>query len=212
MAVSSDPIADAARAVIDGELVVFPTDTVYGIAADPAIPTATQGIFRAKRRDRGLTLPVLAPTVQAARAVARFDERAETLAERLWPGALTLVLPRTPESLGWGLGGDDDTVGVRVPDHRLARALLDISGPLAVTSANRSGEPPATTCEELHEAFGDLVAVYLCEAAPLQGAASTVLDLAHGPARVLREGDVEPATIARLLPAREALLDSRPSS
>ena len=99
-----------------------------------------------------------------------------------------------------------------MPDHRLARALLDISGPLAVTSANRSGEPPATTCEELHEAFGDLVAVYLCEAAPLRGAASTVLDLAHGPARVLREGDVAPATIARLLPAREALLDSRPSS
>ncbi|HVF07421.1 MAG TPA: L-threonylcarbamoyladenylate synthase, partial [Actinomycetota bacterium] len=149
MAVSSDPIADAARAAVDGELIVFPTDTVYGLAANPAMPQATDGIFRAKRRDPDLTLPVLTSTTEAARAVARFDERAESLAAALWPGALTLVLPRTSESAGWSLGGDDQTVGVRVPEHRLARAVLDLSGPLAVTSANRSGEPPATTCEEL---------------------------------------------------------------
>ncbi len=212
MAVSTDPVADAARAALDGELIVFPTDTVYGLATNPAMPQATDGIFRAKRRDPGLTLPVLVSTTTVARAVARFDERAEALAAALWPGALTLVLPRTSESASWSLGGDDRTVGVRLPEHRLARALLEISGPLAVTSANRSGEEPATTCDDLRALFGDLVAVYLCEAAPLRGAASTVLDLAHGPARVLRVGDVTPRSIARFLPGREALLDSRPSS
>ncbi|HEX7248512.1 MAG TPA: L-threonylcarbamoyladenylate synthase [Actinomycetota bacterium] len=208
---SADPIAEAARAAVDGELVVFPTDTVYGLGTDPAVPGAGERLFRAKRRDRDLTLPVLASSTTAARSVARFDERAETLAAALWPGALTLVLPRAPASTSWDLGGDDQTVGVRVPDHRLARALLDISGPLAVTSANRSGEPPASTCQELRAVFGDLVAIYLCEEGPLQGASSTVLDLAHGPATILRSGDLDAATLARFLPAGEPLLDSPPS-
>jgi tRNA A37 threonylcarbamoyladenosine synthetase subunit TsaC/SUA5/YrdC len=102
-------------------------------------------------------------------------------------------------------------VAVRVPAHPLARALLAEAGPLAVTSANRSGDPPATTCDGLRKAFGDLVAVYLCEEAPLEGAASTVLDLAHGPATILRSGDLDAATLGRFLPAGEPLLNSPPS-
>ena len=164
-----DPIADAVAAVRSGRLIVFPTDTVYGIGTVPYDPTATARLFDAKHRPRDLTLPVLTPTLEAAREVARFDDRAERLAAALWPGALTMVLPRTDASTGWDLGGDGDTIGVRVPSHPLALAVLAAAGPLATTSANRSGEPPAVTCDELHAAFGDAVAVYLCQEQPTVG-------------------------------------------
>lgn len=212
MAVTRDPIAEAARAALEGKLVVFPTDTVYGLGTRPDDAAATGRVFEAKQRSRDLTLPVLVSTTATAREVALFDERAEALAAGFWPGALTLVLARADASHTWDLGGDERTIGVRVPAHPLARAVLEASGALAMTSANRSGEAPATTCEELRAAFGDLVEVYLCEQVPLEGVVSTVLDLAHGEARVLRAGDVSPEAIARLLPAKEALLDSRPSS
>ena len=155
-AMSGDPIGDAVAAVRRGELVVFPTDTVYGIAARPDDPAATARVFEAKQRPSDLTLPVLVASIEDARAVAQLDDRAERLAAALWPGALTIVVPRAPRSRDWDLGGDPASIGVRIPDHRLARAVLD-GGPLATTSANRSGEGPATTCEELHEVFGDAV-------------------------------------------------------
>jgi L-threonylcarbamoyladenylate synthase len=205
-----DPIADAVASVRSGRLIVFPTDTVYGIGAVPDDPAATARLFEAKLRPRDLTLPVLTATLDAARAVARFDGRAERLAAACWPGALTLVLPRTEVSAGWDLGGDGATIGVRVPSHPLALAVLDAAGPLATTSANRSGEPPAVTCDELHGAFGDLVAVYLCQEPPLSGAASTVVDLTHPDVRMLRAGGVDVARIEQLLGGRAPLLDSPP--
>lgn len=208
MAVTRDPIADVTSSVRRGDLVVFPTDTVYGIAARPDDPAATQRLFDAKGRPRDLELPVLTATVDAARTVAAFDGRADRLAAACWPGGLTLVLPRTPVSEGWDLGGDPATVGVRVPRHPLALAVLTATGPLAVSSANRSGEPPAADAEALERAFGASVAVYLCQEAPLEGAASTVVDLAHGAARILRAGALDVATIARLLGAEGSLLDS----
>ena len=205
-----DPIADAVAAVRSGGLIVFPTDTIYGIGAVPDDALATARLFDAKHRPRDLTLPVLTATLGAARAVARFDDRAERLAASLWPGALTLVLPRTDASAGWELGGDGGSIGVRVPSHPLAVALLDAAGPLATTSANRSGEPPAVTCDELHAAFGDRVAVYLCQEPPLSGAASTVVDLTHANVRVLRPGGVELGRIEQLLGQGASLLDSPP--
>jgi L-threonylcarbamoyladenylate synthase len=205
------PLADAAAAAHRGELIVLPTDTVYGIGTRPDDPAATARVFTAKRRARDLELPVLVATIDEARALAAFDERAERAAVAWWPGPLTIVLPRGAAAASWDLGGDPATVGVRAPRHPVARAILDATGPLAVTSANRSGEPPATTCDDLHAAFGDDVAVYLCEEAALQGAASTVLDLAHGPARILRDGSVSRAVLAELLPDEPSLLDSRPS-
>ncbi len=180
MAVSADPIAQAAAAAGRGELIVVPTDTVYGIGTRPDDAEATQRVFRAKGRPRDLELPILVATVRQARWVTRFDDRAERLAARCWPGALTLVLPRAPASRAWELGGDPDTLAVRVPHHPLALAVLAASGPLAITSANRSGDTPATTCDELTAVFGDAVAVYLCQDEPLQGEPSTVVDLAHG--------------------------------
>ena len=205
-------VADAAAAALRGELIVLPTDTVYGIGTRPDDPAATARVFAAKRRARDLELPVLVASTAEARELTAFDDRAERVAESHWPGPLTIVLPRGAAASAWDLGGDPATVGVRAPRHPLALAVLQETGPLAVTSANRSGEPPATTCDELHATFGDDVSVYLCEDAALGGAASTVLDLAHGPARVLRDGSVSRAALAALLPGEPSLLDSRPSS
>jgi len=192
----SDPLADARLAADRGGLIVFPTDTVYGIGCRPDVASATARLFDTKERPRGLTLPVLAGSTAAARAIARFDDRADRLAFALWPGALTMVLPRTPESESWDLGGEDATIGVRVPNHPMALALL-AAGPLATTSANRSGEPPATTCDALVEVFGEAVDVYLCQDDALAGAASTVVSLV-GELEIVRVGAVDPTDIERL--------------
>jgi tRNA threonylcarbamoyl adenosine modification protein (Sua5/YciO/YrdC/YwlC family) len=195
--VSDDPIAQAIAATQRGELIVFPTDTVYGIAAAPDDPAAAARLFDAKQRPRDLTLPILAGSMEDARSVGMLDDRAERLAAALWPGPLTLVVPRTARSAPWQLGGDDASVGVRIPAHRLARAVL-AGGPLATTSANRSGEPPATTCDDLHAVFGDEVALYLCDDEPLLGRASTVVSLLGPEPVVLRAGDIDADAVARL--------------
>lgn len=193
------PLGDAAAAARRGELIVFPTDTVYGLGTRPDDRSATDRVFAAKQRPRDLELPVLVATIEVARSVAVFDERAERLAGACWPGPLTLVLARGADAAGWDLGGDPATIGIRAPHHPLALALLAETGPLAVTSANRSGHPPAQTCDELHRLFGKDVAVYLCHGDPLEGAASTVLDLAHGEPRLLREGAVAEAEVLAAL-------------
>ncbi len=186
----SDPIADAVAAALAGGLVVLPTDTVYGVGTRPDDPAATARLFEAKGRPRGLALPVLVASRAAAEEVAVFDDRARALAGRFWPGPLSLVLPRAERSRTWDLGEDASTVAVRMPHHPLALAVLASTGPLAVTSANRSGEPTPTTCEGLRAVFGDTVDVYLCEAAPIAGSASTVVALDGSELRVLRLGAV----------------------
>jgi tRNA threonylcarbamoyl adenosine modification protein (Sua5/YciO/YrdC/YwlC family) len=204
-------LEEAVAAARRGALIVVPTDTVYGVATRPDDPDAVVALFAAKDRPTDLTLPLLVPDLETARAIADLDGRAEILAGACWPGGLTIVAPRTHASATWDLGGDEGTVGVRVPAHPLALELLRRTGPLAVSSANRSGDPPARTCDELVAAFGDRVAVYLCEDEPLEGSASTVVDLAHGDAVVLRAGAVTVATLAELLPGEGSLLDSGPS-
>ncbi|HEX9123062.1 MAG TPA: L-threonylcarbamoyladenylate synthase [Actinomycetota bacterium] len=195
----SDPVADAADAALGGELVVLPTDTVYGIGTRPDDPAATARLFEAKGRPRELELPVLVPDVAAARAIAGLGGSAEALARRFWPGPLTLVLARTEASIGWDLGGDPATIGVRMPRHPMALAVLARTGPLAVTSANRSGLVTPATCDELEAVFGDRVAVYLCQEAPLAGAPSTVAAFLGGELRVLREGSLPLRTLAAAL-------------
>jgi tRNA threonylcarbamoyl adenosine modification protein (Sua5/YciO/YrdC/YwlC family) len=185
------PVEEAAEAALRGALVVLPTDTVYGIGTRPDDPNATARVFEAKGRPRDLELPVLAPDLAAARTIAAMDARAEALVRRFWPGPLTVVLPRTAASRGWDLGGDPTTIGVRVPRHPLALAVLERTGPLAVTSANRSGSPTPETCEAIAELFGDAVAVYLCADGPPDGRPSTVVDLAHGGPAVIRAGAIE---------------------
>jgi tRNA threonylcarbamoyl adenosine modification protein (Sua5/YciO/YrdC/YwlC family) len=195
----SDPIADAAAATLAGELVVMPTDTVYGIGTRPDDAAATARLFEAKGRPHDLGLPVLVAARAAAEEVAVFDDRARSLAGRFWPGALSLVLPRAARARGWDLGEDADTVAVRMPHHPLALALLARTGPLAVTSANRSGGATPSTCEGLRSVFGDLVEVYLCESSPLEGVASTVLDLTDAEARFVRVGAVSEADVREVL-------------
>jgi L-threonylcarbamoyladenylate synthase len=202
----------AATALREGGLVVLPTDTVYGLAAPPDDPDATGALFAAKGRPSDLALPVLAAGADDARMVGVFDERAERLVATYWPGPLTLVVERTAAARGWNLGDRAETVGLRVPSDPVALALLRRTGPLAVTSANRSGEPEARTCDEAREIFGERVAAYLRGREPLEGRPSTVLDLSRGGARILRRGALTEAELRRCMGSTRPLLDSRPSS
>ena len=188
----ADGIAAAAEVLGRGGLVAFPTETVYGIACRVDDPAALQWLFTLKGRPRDRRVAWLVPDVQAARRLGLvFDRRAEQLATRFWPGPLTLVLPRA-EPVG---GGTAETLGVRVPDHRVAHALLARTGPLATTSANRSGEPDARTAQEVLAAFGDvppgtgLDAVI--DGGPTGGSPpSSVVDLSVTPALLLREAAI----------------------
>ena len=195
----SDPVAQAAEAARAGALVVFPTDTVYGIGTRPDDPAATARLFEAKGRPRDLELPILVASIAEAELIARFDDRARALAGRWWPGPLTLVLPRTSASAEWDLGEDRSTVGVRMQHHPLALALLAATGPLAVSSANRTGAPTPATCDELERVFGEAVAIYLCLDTLLEGHPSTVVDLTGGEPRVLLTGAVDPELIRGFL-------------
>jgi tRNA threonylcarbamoyl adenosine modification protein (Sua5/YciO/YrdC/YwlC family) len=189
---SFDAAIDALRA---GGLVLIPTDTVFGVAADPTVESATAAVFAAKRRSRELTLPVLVADLQQARGVAALDGRGEALAAMHWPGGLTIVARRRGASASWDLGDRRGTVGVRVPDHPLTLALLRRTGPLAVTSANVSGESPAVDCEGAVTALGAHVAVALCGGPAPRGGASTVVDVTGPDVRVLRQGGVSAAAI-----------------
>lgn len=193
------PLRVAEEALAAGEIVVFATDTVYGLASRPDILGATDRLFETKRRSRDLALPVLAAAPESAAGVAVFDARAWALAGRFWPGALTMVLPRAPRALDWDLGAEHETVGVRIPEHAVALALLARTGPLAVTSANRSGEPTPTTCDGIRALLGDQVAVYLCSEVAPGGISSSIVDLTQAGARILREGSINPDTILDVL-------------
>ncbi|MGH2764541.1 MAG: L-threonylcarbamoyladenylate synthase [Actinomycetota bacterium] len=192
------PLAAATEALARGELVVLPTDTVYGVAARPDLAGATARLFEAKRRPRGLTLPVLASDLGQADDVGRFDQRARTLAGRFWPGALTLILPRGAASAAWDLGAERATVALRVPDQAVARSLLRRTGPLAATSANLSGRPTPEECGGVREALGDAVAVYLCSGR-LSPIPSTIVDLTGSEARMVRDGAVSPEEVLAAL-------------
>lgn len=189
----------AGAALAAGGLVVFPTDTVYGLAAHPAVEGATRAVFAAKRRSIELTLPILVVDVAQARLVAVLDERAEALAARYWPGPLTLVLPRTEVSASWDLGREAASVGVRVPGHPAALSLLRRTGPLATSSANVSGEPAPDDCDGVLVALGDAVAVYLCWGSAPGGRASTVVDLTAGEPRVTRAGAIAASDLRAVL-------------
>lgn len=160
-----------------GQLVVLPTDTVYGLAADAFSPKAVEALLAAKGRDRQAPPPVLIPNLSTMRALAEVvPEPALKLAETFWPGALTMILRAQP-SLTWDLGETRGTVALRVPDHKIALALLAETGPLAVSSANLTGQPAAVTCQQAADYLADSVAVYLDAGLSPKGEASTILDL-----------------------------------
>lgn len=183
----------AVRAVRAGEVIGIPTDTVYGIGIDPARPDATRRLFAAKGRPEHLALPVLVASEADAGELAELDERARRLIGAFWPGPLTLVLRRRP-GVVLHLGGDETTVGLRCPGQPIARRLLERTGPLAVTSANRHGEPPATTAEALAAVLGDAVAVVV-DGGTCGGAPSSVLSLVGPEPVLLREGALSSADL-----------------
>ena len=159
------------------ELVVIPTDTVYGLAANAFSAEAVQKLLNAKGRDRQSPPPVLVANLNMARALVEvLPDAAEKLAETFWPGALTLIL-RSQPSLEWDLGETKQTVALRVPDHKIALALIEETGPLAVSSANLTGSPAATTAKQAFDYLGDSVEVYLDGGTSPKGEASTILDL-----------------------------------
>ncbi|MDP9067136.1 MAG: L-threonylcarbamoyladenylate synthase [Actinomycetota bacterium] len=188
-------IDEAVAALESGSLVVIPTDTLYGVAARADLPHAVEAIFAAKERPKERALPVLGANVAALRSVAAFDQRALELAATFWPGPLTLVLPRAT-GFGFDLGGiQDGSVAVRVPASPHALAVLERSGPLAVTSANISGQAAAVTVAEARAALRDSVAVYI-DGGPAAGAPSTVLSLLGEP-KVLRAGGLAADLVLR---------------
>jgi tRNA threonylcarbamoyl adenosine modification protein (Sua5/YciO/YrdC/YwlC family) len=159
------------------ELAVIPTDTVYGLAANAFSAEAVEKLLNAKGRDRQSPPPVLVANLNMARALVEvLPDAAERLAETFWPGALTLIL-RSQPSLDWDLGETNQTVALRVPDHKIALALIEETGPLAVSSANLTGEPAATTAKQAFDYLGDSVEVYLDGGPSPKGEASTILDL-----------------------------------
>lgn len=194
-----DGIEAAARLLSVGQLVVLPTDTVYGIAADAFTPTAVADLLAAKGRGRAFPPPVLIASLSAAQALcADFPATARALAERFWPGALTLVCRAQP-ALMWDLGDTRGTVAIRMPADDIALALLRRTGPLAVSSANVHGRPPAQTITQAHEQLGDKVGAYLDGGQAQVGESSTIVDVTTDTVRILRAGALDGAVIAQCL-------------
>ena len=185
----------AVRALAVADIIGIPTDTVYGLAADPFRAGATDRLFTVKRRPRTVEMPVLvADEAQALSMTVAVPASARRLMERYWPGPLPIVLPRRPD-LNADLGEDDATVGVRCPAHPVPLALCRVVGPLATTSANRHGDPPAATAAELVASFGPAVELVL-DAGPCTGAPSTVVDCTGETPRLLRAGRLDWAELA----------------
>lgn len=179
----------AVEAVRAGEVVGLPTDTVYGIGVDPLNEAAVAHLFELKGRPEHKPIGLLVATIAQAKVVGEIDGRAEELALAHWPGALTLVVTPRVILANWVGDTQRSNVGIRVPDHQIALELLEACGPLAVTSANRSGGVEARDDVEARSTFGDEIAVYLPGIAP-GGEASTVVDATGASLVVLREGPV----------------------
>jgi tRNA threonylcarbamoyl adenosine modification protein (Sua5/YciO/YrdC/YwlC family) len=190
LATTEDGIAKGAALLQAGELVAFPTDTVYGVGVAASRPDRLASIFDLKNRPLDKRIPIL---VSDLSQVDRYevDDRARALAARFWPGALTLILR-----------GADESQAFRAPDHPVALALIRAAGPLLVTSANRSNEPDTLGADEVLIAFArqqDELAAVLDGGSVPGGVASTVVDLSVTPARLLREGPISRAELAEVV-------------
>jgi len=195
---ASDPgaVARAVEALRAGDVVALPTDTVYGLAALPTVPGSTARLFALKGRGTDVPVAVLCADISQALGLAAPDEvtdEVRRIAERLWPGPLTLVLPRRP-GLGYELGEPADTVGVRRPDHAVVRAIAAAVGPIATTSANRHGEATPPTAAGVSDTFRAGLA-FVLDGGPCVAPPSTVVAVAGHSWKVLRDGPVSLADV-----------------
>lgn len=188
--------ADAVRA---GRLVVTPTDTVYGIGCDAFDNDAVARLLSTKHRGPDMPVPVLVGSWDTVQGLVReFTETTRTLVEAFWPGGLSIVVPEAP-SLPWNLGDTRGTVMLRMPLHPVAIELLREVGPMAVSSANISGNPAPVTAQEAKDQLGSAVSVYLDGGEAPVGKPSTIVDLSTPTPKILREGAISAERIAQVL-------------
>ncbi|MFE2108039.1 L-threonylcarbamoyladenylate synthase [Kitasatospora sp. NPDC059463] len=197
-------LREAASAIRRGELVVLPTDTLYGVGADAFSPEAVGALLAAKGRGRNMPSPVLvgSPTTLHG-LVTDFSEQAWELVDAFWPGGLTLVARHQP-SLRWDLGDTRGTVAVRMPLHPVAIELLNVTGPMAVSSANRTGGPSPATCDEAQQQLGDAISVYLDGGTADHAQASSIVDVTGKVPVLLRAGAISAEQLREVVPDLEA--------
>lgn len=193
-------ISAAARAVQAGQLVVFPTDTLYGLGADAFDTEAVAALLDAKGRGRSMPVPVLVGSWDTLDGLVSWvPQRVRSLVEAFWPGGLTLIVEHA-ESLRWDLGDTRGTVAVRMPLHPVALEILAQTGPMAVSSANISGQAPAEDVADAERQLGDAVSVYLDAGPIVSGIASTIVDVTGEVPRILRTGAVSLEQLRTVLP------------
>ena len=192
-------LREATGSVKRGELVVLPTDTVYGLGADAFSPSGVAALLAAKGRGRDMPVPVLvgSPTTLHG-LVSRFPESGWDLVDAFWPGALTIVA-RYQTSLQWDLGDARGTVALRMPLHPVALELLTETGPMGVSSANKSGQAPATTASEAQDQLGTSVEIYLDGGRNEDNVPSSIVDLTDEVPKLLREGAISFDQLAKVV-------------
>ncbi|GAB2801136.1 L-threonylcarbamoyladenylate synthase [Streptomyces sp. NPDC054796] len=196
-------LREAASAVRRGELVVLPTDTVYGVGADAFSPDAVGDLLEAKGRGRGMPSPVLVGSPNTLHGlVTDFSEMAWELVDAFWPGALTLVARHQP-SLTWDLGETRGTVAVRMPLHPVAIELLKEFGPMAVSSANLTGYPAPQDCDAAQNMLGDAIAVYLDGGPTPDTVPSSIVDVTGKVPVLLRAGALSAEELRKVVPDLE---------
>lgn len=194
-------IDEAAASLRRGDLVGIPTETVYGVCVLPE-QASIERLIVAKQRSTEKGIQLLVDSIEQVTALAVVTRAAEQLSERFWPGALTIVLERRSDiEMTDLLGGGRPTLGLRLPDHEVPRSLARRLGPIAASSANVSGQPPANTAALVEQALGDLLALILDDGPVRGGTSSTVVDCSNAtvPPRILREGAISAADIAAAL-------------
>lgn len=182
-------VSAAARALKRGEIVGVPTDTVYGMAVDPFDEAALERLYDIKGREEGKPIAILVASLDQGLLLGAMSDRALDLADKYWPGPVTLVVPRLDTAPPWLGDPARRTIGLRCPDHPVSLALLEMTGPLAVTSANTSSDGPAQSAAEAREVFGDEILTYLPGDAG-GGSPSTLVDLTRPAETVLRKGPI----------------------
>lgn len=201
-------ISKAVVAVESKQLIVLPTDTVYGVGVDAFSVTGVAVLLAAKGRSAQMPVPVLISGVSTLDALAvDVSAKARLLVEKFWPGALTIIFRAQP-SLSWNLGESRGTVALRVPDNSFTLSLLALTGPLAVSSANRSGRPAALNVGDAYEQLGESVSVYLDQGVCLGSVASTIVDCVGEGLFVVREGAISLEQLQAVVPEVRLVCDS----